>query len=150
MVMSDSGDAGGQGFDPIRFFDGRYGHGGRLGIGHRDHGIDWCELELPYSADLVGDPESGVLASGPILALMDMAASVAVWRKLGRFTPHATLDLRIDYLRPACPGRAVIGRGECYRITRSVAFVRGQAHDGDPTDPLAHVAGTFMAVEGYR
>jgi acyl-coenzyme A thioesterase PaaI-like protein len=43
----------------------------------------------------------------------------------------------------------VIGRGECYRLTRSIAFVRGQAHDGDPSDPLAHVAGTFMAPDGY-
>ena len=39
------------------------------------------------------------------------------------------------------------GHGECYRITRSISFVRGQAHDGDPADPLAHVAGTFMFLE---
>ncbi|NWM98555.1 phenylacetic acid degradation protein, partial [Escherichia coli] len=32
----------------------------------------------------------------------------------------------------------------------SIAFVRGQAHDGDPGDPVAHVAGTFMATERYR
>lgn len=57
---------------------------------------------------------------------------------------QATLDLRVDYLRPATPGKTVIGRGECYRITRAIGFVRGQAHDGDPADPLAHVAGTFM------
>jgi acyl-coenzyme A thioesterase PaaI-like protein len=69
--------------------------------------------------------------------------------KLGEFRPPATLDLRVDYLRPATPGKTVVGRGECYRITRSIAFVRGQAHDGDPADPLAHVAGTFMALEGY-
>lgn len=137
-------------FDPRRFFDARYGHGGRLGIGYRAHGPDWAELDLPYRADLVGDLDSGVLASGPILALMDMASSVAVWLRHGAFVAHATLDLRIDYLRPARPGATVIGRCECYRITRSVAFVRGQAHDGDPEDPLAHVAGTFMAVEGYR
>lgn len=138
-------------FDPRRLFEHRFaGHGGRLGIVHHDHGDDWAELALPYRGDLVGDPESGVIASGPILALMDMATSVAVWLKLDAFVAHATLDLRIDYLRPARPGRTVIGRGECYRIGRSVAFVRGQAHDGDPGDPLAHVAGTFMAVEGYR
>jgi uncharacterized protein (TIGR00369 family) len=139
-----------KGFDPRLFFNARFaGHGNQLGIGHRAHGDDWAELILPYADALVGDPASGVLASGPILALMDMATSVAVWRKLGTFTPHATLDLRIDYLRPARPGETVIGRGECYRITRSIAFVRGQAHDGDPADPLAHVAGTFMAAEGY-
>ncbi|MDF7776203.1 PaaI family thioesterase [Sphingomonas sp. AOB5] len=138
-------------FDPERFFDGgARGHGGQLGIGLNAYGADWCELTLPYREDLVGDPESGVLASGPILALMDMAASVGVWLKLGQFHPHATLDLRIDYLRPAVPGKTVIGRGECYRVTRSIAFVRGQAHDGDPADPLAHVAGTFMTTGSYK
>jgi uncharacterized protein (TIGR00369 family) len=138
-------------FDPDRFFRTRMaGHGGRLGIEYRASGEDWAELALPYSEDLIGDPDSGVLASGPILAMMDMATSVAVWSKLRLFVPHATLDLRVDYLRPATPGKTVIGRGECYRLTRSIAFVRGQAHDDDPGDPLAHVAGTFMAPDGYR
>ncbi len=91
-----------------------------------------------------------MIASGPILSMMDMATSMSVWLKLNGFRPHATLDLRVDYLRPATPGKTVIGRGECYRLTRLIAFVRGTAHDGDPADPLAHVAGTFMAPEGYR
>lgn len=148
--MTDSETPAARAFDPRLLFGGRFGgHGGRLGIVYHDHGDDWAELALPYHADLVGDPASGIIASGPILALMDMAASVGVWLKLDAFKGHATLDLRIDYLRPARPGHTVIGRGECYRITRSIAFVRGQAHDGDPQDPLAHVAGTFMAVEGY-
>ncbi|MCW3847005.1 PaaI family thioesterase [Sphingomonas sp. LB-2] len=139
-------------FDPERLFaDGARGHGGLLGIGYRDHGADWCELALPYKAELIGDPASGVLASGPILALMDMATSCGVWLRLGVFHVHATLDLRIDYLRPATPGKTVIGHGECYRITRQIAFVRGHAHDGDPDDPIAHVAGTFMSTgKGYR
>jgi len=137
-------------FDPERFFAMRFrGHGGDLGIEYVGHGADWAELALPYHARLIGDPASGVLASGPILSLMDMATSCGVWLKLGTFNPHATLDLRIDYLRPATPGKTVIGRGQCYRLTRSIAFVRGQAHDGDPDDPLAHVAGTFMSPGGY-
>lgn len=131
-------------FDPVTFFARMRGHGQRLGIAFRDHGPDWCEMELPYRADLIGDPDSGVLASGPILTLMDMATSAAIWIKRGAFVPQATLDLRVDYLRPATPGKTVVGRGECYRITRAIGFVRGQAHDGDPADPLAHVAGTFM------
>lgn len=148
--MTDSETPPARAFDPKLLFGGRFGgHGGRLGIAYHNHGDDWAELALPWHADLVGDEASGIIASGPILALMDMATSVGVWLKLDAFKGHATLDLRIDYLRPARPGNTVIGRGECYRITRSIAFVRGQAHDGDPGDPLAHVAGTFMAVEGY-
>lgn len=136
------------GFDPRMFVGAtRLGHGGLLGIGYHAHGADWAELMLPYDERLVGDPESGVLASGPILSMMDMATSLGVWLKLGRFRPHATLDLRIDYLRPATPHKTVFGRGECYRITRNISFVRGTAHDGDPDDPLAHVAGTFMFTE---
>ena len=120
------------------------GHGGALGISFHARGDDWAELALPYAAALVGDPDSGVVASGPIVALMDMAASLAVWIRRGGFVPHATLDLRVDYLRPARPGHTVIGRGECYRLTRSIGFVRGQAHDGDPADPVAQIAGTYM------
>jgi uncharacterized protein (TIGR00369 family) len=135
-------------FDPERFLrHGVGGHGGRLGLRYEAHGLDWAELALPYDPELIGEPDSGVLASGPILAMMDMATSLSVWLKLGTFRPHATLDLRIDYLRPATPGKTVIGRGECYRITRSISFIRGQAHDGDPDDPLAHVAGTYMFLE---
>lgn len=134
-------------FDPSRFMAlGIGGHGGTIGCLYRAHGPDWAELELPYKPELIGDEERGVLASGPIITMMDMATSVAAWLKLGRFRPHATLDLRIDYLRPARVGVTVIGRGECYRITRAISFVRGQAHDGDPNDPIAHVAGTFMAT----
>ena len=137
------------GFDPnaaIRMIVG-FGHNGALGARYVGHGDDWVELALDYRTELVGDVASGVLASGPIVALMDMATSISVWIKRGAFQPQATLDLRIDYLRAAIPGRTVVGRGECYRLTRRVAFVRGQAHDGDPADPIAHVAATFMMTD---
>jgi acyl-coenzyme A thioesterase PaaI-like protein len=104
-------------------------------------------LALDYQEKLVGVVESGIVASGPIISLMDMATSMAIWVKLDRFRHQATLDLRVDYLRPATPGKSIIGRGECYGITRSVAFVRGLAHDGDAADPVAHVSGTFMFTE---
>ena len=134
-------------FDPARLLAAGRGHGARLGVRYHAHGDDWCELMLPWRADLVGDPARGVLASGPILTMMDQATSMAAWLKAKAWRPHATLDLRIDYLRPARTGQTVYGRGECYRLTRTIAFVRGQAHDGDPADPVAHVAGTFMLLD---
>jgi uncharacterized protein (TIGR00369 family) len=135
-----------KGFDPELFtrFASQVGHGGALGFVYIDHGEDWVELGLEYSGKLVGVRESGVIASGPIISLMDMSTSMAIWVKLGRFRHQATLDMRVDYLRPAVPGRRIHGRGECYRVTRSVGFVRGLAHDGDAADPVAHVTGTFM------
>ena len=135
-------------FDLPRFVQGfSGGHAGRIGLAYRDHGDDWCELALPWRADLVGDADTGVLASGPIITMMDVATSLAIWQKRGVFVAHATLDLRVDHLRPATPGRTVIGRGECYRLTRDISYFRGQAHDGDPTDPVAYVTGTYMNLE---
>ncbi|MGH6787383.1 MAG: PaaI family thioesterase [Novosphingobium sp.] len=153
--MSDSpfplaGLAPGAAFDPslaASMMTGR-GHGGWLGVRFHGWGECWIELELPWRDELVGVAETGVLASGPIVSLMDQATSMAVWHRAGRFTPHATLDLRVDYMRAAAPGQTVVGRGECTKLTRSIAFVRGIAHDGDPDDPVAHVTGTFMATHG--
>jgi uncharacterized protein (TIGR00369 family) len=124
----------------------RHGHGGWLGLQYHAHGPDWVELALPWREELVGIDGAGVLASGPIISLMDNATSMSVWTFSGRFVPHATLDLRVDYMRAARPGKTVIGHGECYKLTRTIAFIRGIAHDGDPADPVAHAIGTFMAT----
>ena len=111
-----------------------------------DCGDNWVELKLPLREDLLGEPDRPVLASGPIISLMDMASGMAIWHSRGEFLPVATLDLRVDYQRPSRERSAVWGRVECYRITRSAAFVRGIAHDGDRDDPVAHIAGVFMAI----
>ena len=139
----------GQAFDPSRAANmmTRFGHGGWLGMQYHAHGADWVELALPWREELVGVSASGVLASGPIISLMDNATSMAVWTRLGTIRPHVTVDLRVDYMRAAQPGRTVIGRGECYKLTRSIAFVRGTAYDAEIDDPVAHVTGTFMVLE---
>ena len=137
-------------FDPARAVRGmgRHGHGGWLELDYHAHGPDWVELMLPWREDLVGVAETGVIASGPIISLMDNATSMSVWTVAARFTPHATLDLRVDYMRAAVPGKTIIGRGQCYKLTRTIAFIRGVAYDGDLEDPVAHVTGTFMATHG--
>jgi uncharacterized protein (TIGR00369 family) len=123
-----------------------HGHTGWLGLRFTDQGDNWVELELPWREDLLGDANRPVLASGPIISLMDMASGMSIWQASGSFNPVATLDLRVDYQRPARDRASVRGRVECYRRTRSAAFVRGIAHDGDPNDPVAHVAGVFMTI----
>lgn len=136
-------------FDPTNFaeFMSQHGHTGFLGMEYRNHGDKWVELAMPWREDLVGDPESGVLASGPIISLLDMATSISVWTLRGGFRPQVTLDLRVDYVRAASPGKTIIGWAECYQLKTSMAFVRGIAHDGDINDPVAHAAGIFIQVE---
>ena len=90
-------------FDPARAAKlmTRHGHGGWLGLTYHAHGTGWMELALPWREELVGVAETGVLASGPIISLMDNATSMSVWALSGKFVPHATLDLRVDYMRAA-------------------------------------------------
>ena len=134
-------------FDPAELLaTAKAGHIVALGLRFVAHGSDWCEFAIDYDRRLVSDASTGILASGPIVSLMDTAAGFAVWTKRGKFAPQATLDLRLDYLRPARPGDTMTGRAECYRLTRRIAFVRGVAHDGDAADPVAHLAATYMIL----
>jgi len=133
-------------FDPERFFAlmRKVGHGRALGLDYRASGESWVELALPWREELVGVEESGILASGAIVSLVDTAGGASIWMALGHFQPIVTIDLRLDYLRPAIRNETVIARCECYKLTRSIGFVRGVAHGGDESRPIAQAMGTFM------
>jgi uncharacterized protein (TIGR00369 family) len=98
----------------------------------------------PYREELIGDPETGVIAGGVIITLLDNLGGVAVVAALDEPTTVATLDLRIDYMRPASPGRDVLATAHCYHVARSAAFVRAVAYEDSPDDPVAHASGVFM------
>ena len=101
-------------------------------------------LKVPYRLEIVGDPETGVIAGGVVTTLLDHASGQAVHAAMTSWTSIATLDLRIDYMRPAQPGRDVLARAHCYKLTRSVAFVRAVAYEDDPDDPIAAAQAAFM------
>lgn len=103
-----------------------------------------CTLCLDYDARLVGNPETGFVHGGVVTTLLDTAGGLVTFSSVPAGTAVATLDLRIDYLRPATPGSAIFASAECYKLTRNVAFVRGQAYHGEPADPIASCVATFM------
>ena len=101
-------------------------------------------LKVPYRDELVGDPDTGVIAGGVVTTLLDHVCGQAVWASLEAYTSIATLDLRIDYMRAAEPGLPVFAHAHCYKQTRSIAFVRAQAYDRDRSDPIATAQAAFM------
>jgi uncharacterized protein (TIGR00369 family) len=105
-------------------------------------------IEVPWREDLVGDPDTEVIAGGVVTSLLDhtcgLAISSAAYGSVSGPFGTATLDLRIDYMRPAAPRAGVTAEAHCYKITRSVAFVRAQAWDADPADPIATAQAAFM------
>jgi uncharacterized protein (TIGR00369 family) len=141
-----SEEAAQSGFDPVRFFElaRNVGHGRALGLEFRRSGGNWAELGLHWREELVGVPETGVLASGAIVSLVDTASGISVWVALDRFIPILTVDLRLDYLRPAAKGETIVARCECVKITRRIAFVRGSACGESDERPIALSSATFM------
>lgn len=114
--------------------------GMRLHMAHAGVGL----LSVPYDARLIGDPETGVMHGGVITSLLDTACGIAVMAAPEKLTATATLDLRIDYMRPATRGLQVWARAECYRMTRSIGFARAVAYHETPDDPVASAAGAFI------
>jgi uncharacterized protein (TIGR00369 family) len=101
-------------------------------------------VKVPYDDKLVGNPDTGVIAGGVVTTLLDHCCGQAAHAALEKFSFIATLDLRIDYMRAAEPGKDVFARAHCFKVTRSVAFVRAVAYDNDPDDPVAAATAAFM------
>lgn len=101
-------------------------------------------LVLPARADWLGDPQRSLLHPGPLTVLADSACGAAVGLALDRVQPYATLDLRMDLLRPAGPDRDVHCVAECFRMTPNIAFTRATLWQEDEQSPIATAMATFM------
>ena len=133
-------------FDPETFFEvaKQVGHGRALGLDYVGTIGNEIELALPWREELVGRVAEGFFASGAIVSLIDTSGGAAVWLATGTFQHIATIDLRIDYLRPAPKGETVYARCRCDKLTRQIAFVSGIAHTGDPAHPVAKASATYI------
>ncbi len=117
-------------------------------IGMSVHGMEGARLtvKVPYAEHLVGDPDTGVIHGGVITAALDNASGWAIrvgedWQEgMGM----ATLDLRIDYMKPATPQVDLLVTAECFKATKTIAFVRAVAYHESPDDPVATSIASFM------
>lgn len=119
-------------------------HTHALGFSFDSLAGDRVRIRAPWRPELVGDLDTGVLAGGLVTTLLDHAGGLAVWVALERFEPIATLDLRVDYMRSARPRTDLIAEARCFRLTRSIGFVRAWAFEDHPEDPVAAAQAAYM------
>lgn len=125
-------------------------HTRALAMSLDDLGFGMAVMSMPYDEKLIGDPATGVVHGGAVSSLMDTCGGTAVMSHEAGPTTTATLDLRIDYMRPATPGQTIVARAICYHITRTIAFVRAVATDDDTENPVASATGAFTVQMAGR
>jgi len=72
-----------------------------LGIKAVEFGEGTATLMIPFKPELIGDPRRPALHGGVISTLVDVCGGFAVWTRCGLDDRIATIDMSVDYLRPA-------------------------------------------------
>jgi uncharacterized protein (TIGR00369 family) len=72
-----------------------------LGIVVEELREGFCRLKIPYREELIGDPFRPALHGGVLSALADTTGGAAVFTVVSLGDRVSTIDMLIDYLRPA-------------------------------------------------
>jgi uncharacterized protein (TIGR00369 family) len=119
-----------------------YGHISGQQLDRATPGEAWTSL--PFRPVFIGDTERGVLHGGVVTAMLDESCGMAVELALDGTRAIATLDLRIDYQKPAIAGLGVKAHSVCMRVARSIAFVHSTAYQVSEDDSVATATACFM------
>jgi uncharacterized protein (TIGR00369 family) len=119
-----------------------FGHISGVCLERAAPGQAWTNL--PYRPVFIGDSDRGVLHGGVVTAMLDESCGMAVQLALAGNRAIATLDLRIDYQKPATAGLDIRAHSVCTRVARSIAFVHATAYQESEEDPVATATACFM------
>lgn len=98
---------------------------------------------VPFRPELVGDPDRPALHGGVISAVADACGGCAVWSMVDERDRVSTIDLRVDYLRPA--------RLELFHAIANVLRVGNRVgvanvvvvHPSRPDEPVAEAKAVY-------
>jgi uncharacterized protein (TIGR00369 family) len=127
-----------------RTFSRAVPHVGELGIVIDHIDAEGALAHLPYRDEWLGDSARGIIHTGLITTLVDSISGIALLSRLGAFEAIATLDLRMDYLRPALRDKPLHCRAHCHRLTAHIAFVNASVWQDRADEPVAQSQSAFM------
>lgn len=118
-------------------------HGRDLGVTVESAKHGEVLLRMPYQDCLLGDIDRGLIHGGVMTSLIDSASGLSVFCSLEQMEAIATLDLRIDNMRPGVKDKDIYAWASCYRMTSQIAFVRATAFQ-ERDLPLVTSSSAFM------
>ncbi len=111
--------------------------------------IDGVLVRMPFNPSFCADEVKTLLHGGVLTALLDSVFGLANFVAIDGISSMATLDLRVDYLRPAKSRADVMVRAECIRQTRHIAFNSGRIWFDEPDQAeVARGAASFALTRG--
>lgn len=93
-----------------------------LGIKMEEARPGFTRVRLPFRDDFRGNEARGVQHGGVTAMLVDICGAVALWTHFGPEDKTATIDMRVDYQRPA-PFEDLIAEGEVRMLGNRIANV---------------------------
>ena len=110
-------------------------------------------MSMPFSEKLVGDPVRPALHGGTISSLIDTAAGAAAFTCIEPGDKLSTLDLRVDYLRPAAlvetlAEARVVRAGGRVSVSRVQVFQEATAGNDSGEAAEGEVGGRRLVAEG--
>jgi uncharacterized protein (TIGR00369 family) len=120
---------------------------GTVGGSFTDYGVDGEDLGW-VSGTFVPEPAAGnphgVVQAGVHGLLLDAAMNFAINSALaGRDRTRATLEMKVETMRPALVGNAYALRGDVVRLARQVAYAEASVTD-ESGQLVSRSTGTFL------
>ena len=124
---------------------------GFVGLEFREVTAKHVQLELPHRPEHIGDPTRPALHGGALAMLADTAGGTLVLAATESGDKVSTLDMRIDYLRPA-DLETTFADATLVRLGRRAAVVRIHVWQPNHTEPdgKRHIADSTAVYSVYR
>ena len=113
-----------------------------LGLKVVDAGDGELTVEVPWREEFVVNAEGGYTHGGILATVIDLVADWAIATKLGR--PYPTVDLRVDYHRPALKGTLTV-KGRIIKLGSTFTTAEAVVED-EAGKLLASGRGTYATV----
>jgi uncharacterized protein (TIGR00369 family) len=117
-----------------------------LGLSVEDVSSDGITVKATWREEFVVNAEVGYTHGGILATLIDVIADFALAARLGR--PFPTIDLRVDYHRPALRGD-LICKGRVLKLGAQVSSAEASIFDGEGR-LLASGRGVYLTADPAR